>query len=93
MTLPQIITDNQAHLAKQVIPIMPFLQSKASYTNDRVLSNRLALMSGKKALMSGKKALVPNTGDWNTKLKTVGPALVDEPVDGRRLLSDDEVPE
>lgn len=86
MTLPQIITDNQAHLAKQVIPIMPFLQSKASYTNDRVLSNRLALMSG-------KKALVPNTGDWNTKLKTVGPALVDEPVDGRRLLSDDEVPE
>lgn len=83
-TLAQIIEKNGDYLADPVIPLHPFLRTKAQYVDDRVLKERLNAMGG---IMN----LVPNTVAWNEHFQTTGPMLTDTLTkDGRRLVLDDE---
>lgn len=67
------------------IPLNPFLQAKASLTNDRVLRERLALMSTR------GKGLIPNTPAWAEALGTDPVIVVDRHPCHRRLLGDGDV--
>ena len=84
--LPQVLDENADLLEGQVIPIQPFLRTKAKYTDEKALKLKLNAMGG-------TMNLIPNTEAWNRHFKTEGPALTDTPTaDGRRLLLDNETP-
>lgn len=64
-----------------VIPIMPFLIQKASIQKDASLDK------GVNAISCG---MVPNTAAWCDYFNTTAPVLISKPIDGRRLMSEDE---
>lgn len=67
------------------IPLHPFLQAKASLTNDKTLRERLSLMSTR------GKGLIPNTPAWCEALGTDPVIVVDRHPCHRRLLGEGDV--
>jgi hypothetical protein len=72
------------HLGKKVVPIQPFLVVKAHQNKDEALNRSLNQMG------ADGHAGVPNTIAWNEAMGTQPAGMVDKPINGRRIISDDE---